>query len=152
MSIFEAPIVQTAEWKSTAETVKKTHWSMVLNRTYGGFRLSEACIQQLNLKENLKRKLKEKEKEGKKFSSIEEAFRDHIIGRDDPDLVSVVKALGTEEASGDVYGIKMKIEIIEFDLPSTQGFNFAEEDGCEHLIIFDLQKHAAGENPVIRVI
>jgi hypothetical protein len=135
MSIFEAEIVQTAEWKLTPKK-GETHWILALCRCYGGFRLSKTCIQEL----------KKKGKTGESYE-IEKSIR-----RDDPDLISIFKTLGNEEASGDVYGFKMNVELIEFDLPSTQGFNIGEEDGYERVIIFDLQKHAAGEDPVIKII
>lgn len=92
---------------------------VVVNKSWGGFILSDIAKEKLF---DLKNKI--------------DFNIDKNISRDDNDLINVIIELGEEKASGDVYGIKMKIKILSFDFdPETEVFVINLNDGLEDVII-----------------
>lgn len=92
---------------------------VAVNKTWGGFKLSDIAKEKLF---DIKNKI--------------DFNIDNNIFRDDDDLINVITELGEEKASGDVYGIKMKIKILSFDFdPETELFVIHINDGVEDVII-----------------
>jgi hypothetical protein len=92
---------------------------VAVNKTWGGFTLSHEAKEKLF---SIKNKI--------------DFNIDNNIFRDDDDLINVIMELGEEKASGDVYGIKMKIKILSFDFdPETEVFIIHLNDGLEDVII-----------------
>jgi len=92
---------------------------VAISKTFGGFKLSKIAKEKIfDIK-------------GKIDFNI-----DYNIKRDDSDLIKVIKELGEEKASGDVYGFKMKIKVLSFDLDEeTEYFVIHVYDGLEDIII-----------------
>lgn len=95
---------------------------VVTSASYGGFTLSNIAK--------------------KKLSAIKGyAIDDLNIERDDADLIAIIKELGEEIVAGDVYGFKMKIKIITFNLNSnTETYRIGSTDGLERILIFSNDK------------
>lgn len=143
MSIFDAEIVKTAIYKPKPESKSNPQQNCqlvrkraVINKSYGGFKLSDLCIQELQ----------KRGKVGDKYTI------ESTIPRDDPDLISVVESLGIKRASGDVYGFVMELRIMEFNLRSTQDFTILAEDGSEHIGIYEKQVNQDGKHPIVKII
>lgn len=98
---------------------------VVVNKSWGGFKLSDIAKEKLF---DIKNKIN--------FNI------DQNISRDDNDLINVIMKLGEEKASGDVYGIKMKIKILSFDFdPETEFFVVIVNDGLEDIIVRNKYDH-----------
>jgi hypothetical protein len=108
--------------------------TVVINATHGGFTLSDCCIMEL-------------EKFGYPKVRLE-----HTIKRDDPNLLKIIKTIGLEKACGDVYGFKMKLRLVQFDLLPTEDFTIGAYDGFEGIIIFEKKLNEQGTHNFIRQI
>lgn len=104
----------------------------VINKSYGGFHLSKIAEKKLS-------DLKGKKINNQNFATIYNSPPSELyIARDDKDLIAVVKELGEENASGDVYGFPMKIKIITFPFNSeTEKYYVMSHDGAEEILIID---------------
>ena len=92
---------------------------VAVNKTCGGFRLSQIAKEKIF---DLKKK-------------IDFNIEENIL-RNDPDLINVIMDLGEEKASGDVYGVKMKIKVLSFDFdPETEFFIIYKNQGLEDVIV-----------------
>lgn len=135
MTYLEIAINSTTN-KIDEHTHKSKRKTIILSKGYGGFTLSKNCLNLLR-KKNIKGTDHEIET---------------MIKRDDEILVNVVKTLGIQQASGNVYGFVVPLAILEFDLLPNQDYKILDEDGAEYVIIFEKTLDENNKHPVVNII
>jgi hypothetical protein len=108
--------------KANTITIMKSNLitkSVVISIAYGGFHLSNIAIKKLSTLKGYK-------------------ITDLNIERDDVDLIAIIKDLGEETVAGDVYGFKMKIKVVTFEInPEVETYRIISNDGAERILIFN---------------